>query len=411
MLRTKNILLIISGGIAAYKSLELIRLLRKDGAGMRCILTGGGEKFVTPLSVSALSENPVYTDLWSLKDESEMGHIRLSREADLIVIAPASANMLAKMAQGLAGDLASATLLAANKPILAAPAMNQMMWGNPATQANVKTLRERGINFIGPDSGDMACGETGAGRMSEPEAIFAAIVAHFGAAQPLKGKRALVTSGPTYEPLDPVRFLGNRSSGKQGHAVAIALRDAGAEVTLISGPVALPDPKGMKVVHVETARQMFDACLAVLNQSILPADIAVCSAAVSDWTPAQVSASKMKKGADRNPPEINLRENPDILGAISKAGPQRPALVVGFAAETGDLIEEAKGKRARKGCDWVVANDVSGNKVFGSDRNEVHVVSASGVEAWPEAGKDEVARRLVERIAAFFENPLSQAAE
>jgi phosphopantothenoylcysteine decarboxylase/phosphopantothenate--cysteine ligase len=335
-----------------------------------------------------------------------MGHIRLSREADLIVIAPASANMLAKMAQGLAGDLASATLLAADKPILAAPAMNQMMWDNPATQANVKTLRERGINFIGPDSGEMACGETGAGRMSEPKAIFAAIAAHFNASQPLKGKRALVTSGPTYEPLDPVRFLGNRSSGKQGHAVAAALRDAGAEVTLISGPVALPDPKGMKVVHVETAQQMFDACLAAL-----PADIAVCAAAVSDWTPAQVSASKMKKGKDKNPPEINLRENPDILGTISKAGPKRPALVVGFAAETGDLIEEAKGKRARKGCDWVVANDVSGNKVFGSDTNTVHVVTASGVESWPEAGKDEVARRLVERIAAFFENPLSQAAE
>jgi phosphopantothenoylcysteine decarboxylase/phosphopantothenate--cysteine ligase len=399
-------LLIISGGIAAYKSLELIRLLRKDGANVRCILTSGGEKFVTPLSVSALSENPVYTDLWSLKDESEMGHIRLSREADLIVIAPASANMLARMAQGLADDLASTTLLAANKPILAAPAMNQMMWSNPATQANVHTLRGRGIHFIGPESGDMACGETGAGRMSEAIAIFAAINAHFGAAQPLKGKRALVTSGPTYEPLDPVRFLGNRSSGKQGHAVAAALRDAGAEVTLVSGPVSLPDPKGVRTVHVETAQQMFDACIAAL-----PADIAVCSAAVSDWAPAQVSAGKMKKSKDRNPPEINLRENPDILGTIAQTGPGRPALVVGFAAETGDLIEEAKGKRARKGCDWVVANDVSGNKVFGSDMNTVHVVSATGVESWPEAGKDEVARRLVERIAAFFENPLSQAAE
>jgi phosphopantothenoylcysteine decarboxylase/phosphopantothenate--cysteine ligase len=397
MLADRTILLIISGGIAAYKSLELIRLLRKSGAAVRCVLTAGGAKFVTPLSVAALSEHEVYSDLWSLKDETEMGHIRLSREADLIVIAPASANLLAKMAQGLADDLASTALLAADKPVLAAPAMNQQMWGHPATQANVKLLRERGVLFCGPASGEMACGETGAGRMAEPEEIFAAVAAQLAGERPLRGRRALVTSGPTFEPLDPVRFLGNRSSGKQGHAIARALRDAGAEVTLVTGPVALPDPAGVKTLHVETAQEMLDACRAAL-----PADIAVCAAAVADWAPVQAAETKIKKGKDKSPPQIALRENPDILAELARPGNQRPALVVGFAAETGNLAAEASAKRARKGCDWIVGNDVAADKVFGSDENTVHLVTSSGIEKWPPMGKAEVARRLAARIAGFF---------
>jgi len=398
----RNILLVISGGIAAYKSLELIRLIRKAGGTVRCILTKGGEQFVTPLSVASLSENPVYTDLWSLKDETEMGHIRLSREADLIVVAPASANMIAKIAHGMADDLASTTLLASDKPILIAPAMNHMMWQNPATQANIKILQSRGIPRVGPCHGDMACGETGEGRMAEPEEIFEAIITALSTASAASGKdlagfTALVTSGPTYEPLDPVRFIGNRSSGKQGHAIAAALAERGAKVTLITGPVALADPSGVKTIHVETAVEMLDAC-----RKALPTDIAVCAAAVSDWSAITVLTHKIKKRGDRVPPDIKLKENPDILAAISHTIKNRPKLIVGFAAETENLVEAAKEKRSGKGCDWIVANLVSEGQVFGADDNHVYLITESGAEEWQKAGKAEVARKLAQRIAEKF---------
>lgn len=396
----KSVLLVISGGIAAYKSLELIRLLKKSRAEVRCILTKGGSEFVTPLSVSALSEHPVYTDLFSLKDESEMGHIRLSREADVIVVAPASANLMAKLANGIADDLASTTLLASNKPVFVAPAMNPEMWAKPSTQRNIDTLRTDGIRFIGPAAGEMACGETGLGRMVEPEEIFDALVSYFKADAPLAGKRVVVTSGPTYEPIDPVRFIGNRSSGKQGHAIAEALARAGADVTLVTGPVSLADPAGVRTIHVETASEMLAAC-----QSALPADITVCAAAVADWRVQNAADHKMKKRAGAEPPTLSFTENPDILAEISKSS-SRPALVVGFAAETEDVIKAAQEKLVHKGCDWILANQVgkTDNPVFGTDHNQVTLVSRSNCDDWPPLSKKEVAARLVEAMIAHFKD-------
>lgn len=400
-LEGKQILLIVSGGIAAYKALELIRLLRGTGAGVRCVLTEGGAHFVTPLSLSALSEDKVYTDLWSLTDEAEMGHIRLSREADLIAVAPASADLIAKMANGFANDLASTVLLASDKPILIAPAMNPQMWNHPATQANIATLRARGVRQAGPNAGDMACGETGWGRMSEPAEILEAIQACLGA-KPLAGLKALVTSGPTFEAIDPVRFIGNRSSGKQGHAIAAALQEAGALVTLVTGPVALPDPAGVKTIHVESAAQMLEAC-----EHALPAELAVFAAAVSDWQAAKPQTKKMKKSGAQAPPEIALSENPDILRTIAGLKRGRPTLVIGFAAETDDLEKNAKAKLKSKGCDWIVANavgpDAQGHeKAFGADENQVTLVTRSAIENWPRASKRAVAAKLAERIAQEF---------
>ncbi len=392
----KNILLVISGGISAYKSLELIRLLKKSGANPSCILTSGGARFITPLSVSSLSGNPVYTDLWSLKDESEMGHIRLGRENDLIVIAPASASFIARASLGIADDLASATLLASNRPTFFAPAMNPEMWIKQPVQENVSRLESRGFIRIGPNAGDSACGETGTGRMVEPEEILREITRFF-LPGPLEGKRAIVTSGPTYEALDPVRFIGNRSSGKQGHAIASSLSKAGAEVTLISGPVSIPDPSGIKVIRVESAIQMHEA---VMNS--LPCDIAVCAAAVADWRPSEFSNSKIKKSNSKVAPAINLTENPDILASLSTHN-QRPALVIGFAAETEDLVTEAQGKLERKKCDWIIANKINENaSVFGSDKNHVYFITASYREEWPEAQKNSIAGFLTDKIKEHF---------
>jgi phosphopantothenoylcysteine decarboxylase/phosphopantothenate--cysteine ligase len=395
MLHGKRVLLIISGGIAAYKSLELIRLLRKNGLAVRCILTRGGAQFVTPLSVSALTEDKVYTDLFSLTDEAEMGHIRLSREADLVVVAPASADILAKMAQGLADDLASTTLLATDKPVMVAPAMNVRMWQHDATRANLTALLERGVRIIGPDEGDMACGEFGPGRLAEPDEIASVITAYFGDSSPLAGRRALVTSGPTHEPIDPVRYIANRSSGRQGHAIAAALARHGAATTLVSGPTNLPDPAGVDVVHIETAQQMLDAC-----QAALPADVAVCAAAVADWRVDTAAKQKVKKIKGKLP-TLNMTENPDVLATLSAAGNARPQLVIGFAAETENIVANAQAKRENKGCDWLLANDVSPESgTFGGADNTIHLISADGVEDWPRMSKEDVAERLAERIVA-----------
>jgi phosphopantothenoylcysteine decarboxylase/phosphopantothenate--cysteine ligase len=399
MLAGKRVLIVVSGGIAAYKVLELIRRLRERGSAVRCILTRGGAEFVTALSLQALSEDKVYTELFSLTDESEMGHIRLSREADLVLVAPATADILAKMAAGLADDLATTALLATDKSVLVAPAMNAMMWQHAATQANVATLKSRGILTVGPNAGDLACGEVGAGRMAEPHEILAAIEGFFagGAARPLKGVKALVTSGPTHEAIDPVRYIANRSSGKQGHAIAAALARLGAATTLVSGPTRLADPPGVSVVAIESAREMLSAC-----QAALPVDVAVCAAAVADWRVGGAAGSKLKKKSGR-PPALELVENPDILATLSAAGNARPRLVVGFAAETEQVVENARAKLKKKGCDWIVANDVSpGTGTFGGDRNTVHVVSAAGVEDWPPLTKDEVAARLAQRIGAHL---------
>ena len=394
---SRRVLMIIGGGIAAYKSLELIRRLRERQIEVRCVMTQSASQFVTPLSVAALSVDKVYSDLFSLTDEAEMGHIRLSREADVVVVAPATANLLAKMAHGQADDLASTVLLATDKPVLVAPAMNPMMWGNPATRRNIAQLRSDGIQFIGPTSGDMACGEQGSGRMAEPAEVLAAIVGHLDLprTRALIGRRALVTSGPTREPIDPVRFIMNHSSGKQGHAIAAELADAGAEVMLVSGPVSLPDPKGVKVVSVETAREMLAAC-----EAALPVDVAVCAAAVADWRPEIVPTHKIKKEAGNRPPAIRLTENPDILRALSTRHQDRPGLVIGFAAETERLVEHAEAKLERKGCDWIVANDVSPDRgIFGGDHNQVCLIRRDALpEPWPAASKAVVARRLVERI-------------
>ena len=393
----KRVLLIVGGGIAAYKALELTRLLRKAGVGVRPILTKAGAEFVTPLSLSALSEDKVYTELFSLNDEAEMGHIQLSRSADLVVVAPATADLMAKAASGLAGDLASTTLLATDKPVLMAPAMNVRMWEHAATQRNLKQLKADGVLFVGPDEGAMACGEFGPGRMAEPPAIFEAIMTALAGpgARPLAGKRAVITAGPTAEPIDPVRLLTNRSSGKQGYAIASALAALGAEVTLVSGPTALPAPAGVTRVDVETARDMLAAC-----EAALPADIAVCVAAVADWRPELQGTSKIKKGPG-GPPAISLVENPDILATLSKHK-QRPKLVVGFAAETDSVEAHASDKLARKGCDWIVANDVSIEGTMGGDQNAVAIVSKGGIERWDRMAKGEVARRLAARIAEEF---------
>ena len=390
----KRVLLIVGGGIAAYKALELVRLLRKAGVGVRPILTAAGAQFVTPLSLSALAEDKVYSELFSLNDEAEMGHIQLSRSADLVVVAPATADLMAKAAGGLAGDLASTVLLAADKPVLMAPAMNVRMWSHAATRRNLAQLQADGVRFVGPDDGAMACGEYGPGRMAEPEAILAAILAAL-ADGPLKGRRAIVTAGPTAEPLDPVRLITNRSSGKQGYAIAAALAALGADVTLVSGPTALPSPPGVRRLSIETAEEMLSAC-----EASLPADIAVCVAAVADWRPETCGELKLKKGVD-GPPAIKLVENPDILATLSKSK-ARPRLVVGFAAETHDVEAHASAKLKRKGCDWIVANDVSREGTMGGDHNAVAIITAAGIERWEVLPKEQVARKLALRIAGEF---------
>ncbi len=400
----KRILLIIAGGIAAYKSLEVIRRVRDRDIDVRCILTKAGAAFVTPLSVASLSGNKVFSDLFSLTDEAEMGHIRLSREADLVVVAPATADLMAKMSSGLADDLASTALLATDKPVLIAPAMNPEMWQHAATQRNVQQLQQDGIQFIGPNAGDMACGEVGRGRMAEPDEIAQAISAAIETAnkpvkRPLTGIKALVTSGPTFEAIDPVRFIGNRSSGKQGHAIAHALQLAGADVTLVSGPVSEPSPSDVQVIQIESAREMLEAC-----EAALPVDIAVCVAAVADWRPADQRLQKMKKQTGEEAPALTLVENPDILKTLSQPGPLRPKLVIGFAAETENVQGNASKKLAAKGCDWIVANDVGLEQdTFGSVNNTVFLFDGrSEPEPWPSMTKSAVAERLVDRIAAYF---------
>ena len=391
----RRVLLILSGGIAAFKGAELIRLLRKAGCGVTCVLTENAAHFVTPLTLQALSENKVYTELFSLTDESEMGHIQLSRSADLVVVAPATANILAKMAHGLADDLASTVLLATDKRVLVAPAMNVRMWLYPATQANMALLRARGVLVAGPNDGVMACNEFGPGRMAEPAEILTAIETALTAPKPLAGKHVIVTSGPTHEPIDPVRYIANRSSGRQGHAIAAALVALGARVTLISGPVSVPDPEGVTIRRVESAAQMLAAC-----QAALPAEAAIFAAAVADWRVANAADGKIKKQPGAAAPTFELVPNPDILATIAAAGPARPRLVVGFAAETDDLLANAAAKLARKNADWIVANDVSAETgIMGGAENEIHLVTAAGVEAWPRLDKQEVAARLAARVA------------
>lgn len=393
MLNGKSILLIIGGGIAAFKSLDLMRRLREEGVRVVPVLTKAAEEFVTPLSVSALSAEKVYRDLFSLTDEAEMGHIELSREADLIVVAPATADLLAKMAGGLANDLASTLLLATDKRVLVAPSMNVRMWEHPATQRNVETLASDGVLFVGPEEGAMACGEFGPGRLSETPDIIGVIRSAL-ADGPLLGKRVLVTSGPTHEPIDPVRYIANRSSGAQGTAIASALRDLGADVIFVTGPADTPPPSGVQVVKVETAREMQDAV-----DAALPVEAAVFAAAVADWRMAEATSSKIKK-KDGALPTLNFAENPDILAGVSKLKKNRPSLVVGFAAETDNVIENATSKLARKGCDWIVANDVSPETgIMGGSENAVTLISKDDAEGWPRMGKTEVAQKLATRIA------------
>ena len=401
----RSVLLIVAGGVAAYKSLELVRLFRRSGVGVRAILTRGGREFVTPLSLASLTGEPVHEALWSLTDEARMGHIELSRASDLVVVAPATADLMAKAALGLADDLASTTLLATDAPVLMAPAMNVRMWLHPATARNRARLEADGVSFVGPDEGEMACGEFGPGRMAEPAAIHAAALAMLEDKTPpaLAGRRALVTAGPTHEPVDAVRYLANRSSGRQGYAIAAALAAQGAEVTLVSGPTALDAPAGVRRVSVETAEQMLAAC-----QAALPAEVAVLAAAVADWRAADPSARKRKKAPGAPPPALALEETPDILARLSTAGPGRPRLVVGFAAETDDVVTNARAKLMRKGCDWIVANDVSGD-VMGGTQNEVALITAGGVEPWPRLAKAEVARRLAARIAEVLAAPAAPA--
>src|SRR5271154_1181372 len=394
-----RVLLIIGGGIAAYKSLDLIRRLQDRGAQVRCILTAAAQRFVTPLAAAALSGERVHTDLFDPHSEFDVGHIRLARDTDLIVVAPATADLLAKMAGGHADDLATAVLLATAKPILIAPAMNPQMWAAKATARNFAQLRSDGVHIIGPNAGEMAeRGEAGLGRMAEPLEIVAAVEAILHAVGPLTGKRVLVPAAPPSEPIDPVRFIANRSSGKQGHAIAAAAAAAGADVVLISGPVNLPDPPGVSVVYVETAKEMLAAV-----EKALPADAAVFAAAVADWRPLKVSGSKIKKQQGRTP-TLELVENPDILSTIAHRKAGRPRLVVGFAAETDDVIANAKAKLKKKGCDWILANDVSpGTGIMGGDANTIQLVTSNGVESWPPQSKDDVARALIERIAAAFQ--------
>jgi phosphopantothenoylcysteine decarboxylase/phosphopantothenate--cysteine ligase len=418
----KRVLLIIGGGIAAYKCLDLIRRLGERGIAVRCVMTKAAQEFITPLAVGAVSNERVATELFDLEGEREIGHIRLAREADLVVVAPATADLLARMAQGHANDLATAVLLATRAPVLAAPAMNPAMWSHKATQRNVRQLEADGVQFVGPNAGEMAeKGEAGVGRMAEVSELVAHIEAllvdggkesGFGflavstgraarsPASPLvlAGRHVLVTSGPTHEPIDPVRYIANRSSGKQGHALAAAARRLGARVTLVSGPVQLPDPEGVDVLHVETAREMLEAV-----EAALPADVAVFAAAVADWRVALPGKGKIKKTADAGPPSLELVENPDILRTIAKRGPRRPSLVIGFAAETQNVVEYAAAKRKAKGVDWIVANDVSETSgVFGGDRNRVHLITAEGVEDWPDMGKAEVADALLRRVGDYL---------
>ena len=396
----KRILLIISGSIAAYKSLELIRRLREREVEVNAILTRGGAEFITPLAVASLTGTQVFSDLFSLKDETEMGHIRLSREADLVIVAPASANIIAKMAAGIADDLATTALLATDKPVMAVPAMNTHMWEHKATQRNLAQIEADGVTIIAPGSGSLACGEIGSGRMADTDAIVTAILHRLTAGvtgnKPLAGRKALVTSGPTFEPIDPVRFIGNYSSGKQGHAIAEALAEAGCDVTLVSGPTALRDPTGVTTVRVATAEEMLKASLAAL-----PSDIAVCAAAVADWRVAAHSDQKLKKRENKTPPQLTLAENPDILQSIARHASKRPALVIGFAAETEHLEENAARKRVLKGCDWIMANDVK-EGVFGTDDNRVVLVSATGADRWERMDKSQVAETLAARIALHF---------
>lgn len=389
--------MIIGGGIAAYKTHELVRLLKTRGAVVRIILSKAAEQFVTPLSLASLSGEKVYTSLFSLTDEVEMGHIQLSRAADLLIVAPATADLMAKMANGLADDLASTALLATDKRVLIAPAMNVRMWRHPATQRNVETLRRDGVSLVGPNDGEMACGEFGPGRMAEPNEILAAIIDLLKPrSQPLTGKKVVITAGPTREPIDPVRFISNHSSGKQGYAIAKAAVELGAETILISGPVSLPIPSGVQVMPVETAQEMLEIC-----EGEMPADIAIFTAAVADWRVASEAPEKLKKTSGAAP-SLTLTENPDILATISRSA-KRPHVVVGFAAETGNVTENASQKLKKKGCDLIVANDVSkGSGVFGGERNTVQLVSAAGVEDWPQMSKDEVARKLIERLAQML---------
>jgi phosphopantothenoylcysteine decarboxylase/phosphopantothenate--cysteine ligase len=424
----KRLLLIITGSVAAYRALELIRLLKQEGVEVTSILTEGAQAFITPLSVASLSGGPVYTELFSLKDETEMGHIRLSREADAILVCPASADILAKMAAGLADDLASTTLLATNRPVWVAPAMNPQMWAHPATKRNVARLQADGVRFIGPEAGEVACGEVGEGRLASLEAIASVILSEAkdlsttqtlmasGEMLPLhsvqglhdeaslhsglNGYHILVTSGPTFEAIDPVRFIGNRSSGKQGMAIAGALAARGAKVTLVSGPSALPTPPGVMRVDVESAAQMLAAC-----EHALPVDVAICASAVSDWTPVAPNTQKIKKQAGGTPPTLTLTETPDILALLSHHPMHRPRLVVGFAAETEQLIPHASAKRLRKGCDWILANDVSGGQVFGAEENRVTCITAHGTEIWDAASKQAIAERLADEIIAFRKEP------
>lgn len=406
MTEPQRVLLILSGGIAAYKCLEVIRALRKARVAVRCVMTKAAEEFVTPLSVSALSEDKVYTDLFSLTDEAEMGHIELSRSADLLVVAPASADILARMTAGIANDIATTVLLATDKPVMVAPTMNVRMWHHPATQANLQTLRTRGVDIVGPVEGDMACGEFGLGRMVEPVDLANAILDRLKTlgsdSKPLQsgslaGKTALVTSGPTHEPIDPVRYIANRSSGRQGHAIAMALAAAGARVTLVSGPTQIPDPNGIETIHIESAEQMLAAC-----RDALPADILVCAAAVADWRVDRQAGQKLKKEAGTLP-SLALAENPDILATLSQPGDARPALVIGFAAETENVLDNAVAKRTRKGCDWILANDVSeGTGTFGGDTNRIHAITDAGVQTWAEMSKQDVATELARHVATHF---------
>lgn len=390
---SKRVLLVIGGGIAAYKSLDLIRRLKETGAAVRVVMTEAAQRFVTPLAAGALVGERVFTDLFDQTQEFDVGHIRLARECDLIVVAPATADLMAKAANGLANDLASAVLLATDKPVLMAPAMNPRMWANAATQRNFARLQADGLSFVGPNEGEMAeRGERGVGRMAEPEEIRDAALALLNDG-PLKGKRALVTAGPTIEAIDPVRFLSNRSSGRQGYAIAAALAELGADVTLVSGPTNLAAPPGVKRVGVESAREMLTA-----SEAALPLDVAVMVAAVADWRPAQAADEKLKKDK-AGLPAISLAENPDILATLSKPGKKRPKLVIGFAAETENVEEHARAKIARKGCDWIVANDVSGD-VMGGAENQVLLIKTDGAEAWPRMAKDAVARKLAAEIAA-----------
>ena len=393
-----RILLIVSGGIAAYKSPDLVRRLREQGSRVRCLLTHGGAEFVTALALQAVSEETVYQNLFSLTEENEMGHIRLSREADIILIAPATANIIAKIAHGIADDLATTALLASDKPVIIAPAMNHQMWNHPATQNNLTILKARDITIIGPEEGKMACGEFGVGRMSEPQDILTRLEFCFSANKPLKGKHALITSGPTIEAIDPVRFIGNRSSGKQGHAIAHALEALGCKTTLISGPTQQPDPAGVSVIRVESAGEMLSAC-----EASLPADIAICAAAVSDWRVENKAGSKIRKAASATPPNLKLIENPDILATISKLRNKRPSLVIGFSAETDDVISNATSKREHKQCDWIIANDVSPSTgIFNGDTNQIHLITSDGVEDWPKMTKLAVGQKLGKRIVAHF---------